>query len=61
MGTAGVLGNANNAFGSNMGLNATLDEVRIIATARSADWIAAEALNQTTPGSFYTVGVEVTP
>lgn len=35
-GAAGLLGNAPAAFGANMGLAATLDEVRIIASARSA-------------------------
>jgi len=60
-GTGGIIGNAEAAFGSNMGLTATVDEVRITTTARSADWIAAEALNQKTPGSFYTVGTEFIP
>lgn len=60
-GTGGTIGNAQAAFGSDMGINATLDEVRIIDTARNANWIAAEALNQTTPGSFYTVSAEQQP
>ena len=44
-----------------MGILATLDEVRIIGAVRSASWIAAEALNQKTPASFYSVGTELTP
>ena len=60
-GTDGYLGNAPSKFGVNMGLNATLDEVRIIAAARSPAWIAAEAANQTSPSTFYTVGSEQTP
>jgi hypothetical protein len=61
MGTAGYIGNAPIAFGTNMGLNATLDELRIINVARSPDWIAAEFANQKTPGTFYTVSAEQTP
>lgn len=60
-GTGGYLGNAPIAFGTNMGLNATLDEVRIINVARGAQWIAAEALNQGTPSAFYMVSSEQTP
>jgi hypothetical protein len=60
-GTAGTIGNAGALFGVDMGLNATLDEVRIIDAARNANWIAAEALNQTTPASFYTVSAEQQP
>jgi len=60
-GTAGYLGNAPAAFGTNMGVNATLDEVRIIGIARDADWIAAEAANQATPSTFYSIGAELPP
>jgi hypothetical protein len=60
-GTSGVIGNADSAFGTNMGILATLDEVRIINVARNASWIAAESLNQKTPGSFYSLGMEFTP
>jgi hypothetical protein len=60
-GSGGAIGNAQSAFGTNMGLNATLDEVRIINVARSASWLAAEALNQTSPGMAYTIGTEQTP
>ena len=35
-----------------------LDEARISATARSADWIASEYNNQSSPATFYTVGAE---
>jgi hypothetical protein len=61
MGTAKSIDNAPSAFGQNMGILATLDEVRIIGATCSGDWIAAEALNQKTPGSFYTVGTEFIP
>jgi hypothetical protein len=37
-----------------------LDEVRISNVARSADWILTEFNNQSDPGSFYTVGSEIT-
>ncbi len=37
-------------------LDGTLDEVRVISAARSADWVAAVADNLLTPGSFHTVG-----
>jgi hypothetical protein len=60
-GTAGTIGNAATAFGTNMGLNATLDEVRIINVARSASWLAAEALDQTSPGMAYMISAEQTP
>jgi RHS repeat-associated protein len=36
----------------------TLDEVRVSATARSADWIAAEYSDQSAPGSFYALSAE---
>jgi len=57
-GTAGSIGNAPAAFGTNMGLNATLDEVRIINVVRSTAWIAAELANQKNPATFYSVGPE---
>jgi len=60
-GTGGVIGNASTAFGLNMGINATLDEVRITNVTRSAQWLAAEALNQSDPGASYTVSAEQTP
>lgn len=60
-GTAGLIGNAPTAFGSNMGINATLDEMRIIDVARSANWLAAEALDQATPGNAYMISAEQTP
>jgi hypothetical protein len=60
-GTAGSIGNAAAAFGTNMGINATLDEVRITNVARNANWIAAEALNQTTPAASYSISAEQVP
>lgn len=38
----------------------SLDEVRISATARSANWIQTEYNNQNSPGTFYTLGSEET-
>lgn len=60
-GTAGLIANAPAAYGTNMGINATLDEVRITNVARSANWLAAEALNQATPAMSYTISAEQTP
>lgn len=60
-GMQGRIGNApggGGGFGSNMGLNGVVDEVRIATAARSAAWIAAEFANQTDPDGFYTVGAE---
>ncbi|MCK4918920.1 MAG: DUF2341 domain-containing protein, partial [Candidatus Pacebacteria bacterium] len=36
----------------------SIDEVRISNTARSADWIATEYNNQSTPTEFYSLGIE---
>lgn len=60
MGTLGRIGNAPGSFGSNMGLNAVVDEVRIATVARAPEWISTEFANQSAPASFYTVGTEVT-
>ena len=35
-----------------------IDEVRVSNAARSADWIATEYKNQSSPGTFYTLGSE---
>ena len=37
---------------------ATLDEIKVSNTARSAGWIATEYNNQSAPSSFYTMGSE---
>ena len=37
-------------------LNGALDEARISAEARSADWIATEYANESSPSTFYKVG-----
>jgi hypothetical protein len=42
----------------NMGINATLDEVRISTVARTHGWISTERANQSAPSTFYAVGVE---
>ena len=60
-GTEGRIGNApggGSGFGPNMGLNGTIDEVRIADVARSPGWIAAEFSNQNNPAGFYTGGAE---
>lgn len=57
-GAEGRIGNAPALFGMNMGLNGTIDEVRIASVSRTAGWIAAEYANQSDPASFYTVGDE---
>jgi hypothetical protein len=36
----------------------TLDEIRVSNAVRSADWIATEYNNQSSPGTFYTLGSE---
>jgi len=40
--------------------NGLLDEVRVSNVARSADWIATEYTNQSSPSTFYAVGPEQT-
>jgi hypothetical protein len=59
-GPDGFIGNVPTSagFGSNMGLNGTVDEVRIARRVRPPTWIAAEFANQSAPSSFYTVGPE---
>lgn len=39
-------------------LDGVVDEVRIVSAAMSADWIATEYANQSSPGSFYSLGSE---
>lgn len=39
-------------------LSGIMDEARVSNTPRSADWIATEYNNQSSPGTFYTLGVE---
>jgi hypothetical protein len=36
----------------------SLDEVRVSNAVRSADWIATEYNNQSSPATFYTLGSE---
>jgi hypothetical protein len=38
----------------------SLDEVRLSSSVRSADWIATEYNNQSSPSTFYTIGSETT-
>ena len=45
-------------FGSPAFLNGSLDEFRISANARSADWIATEYNNQSSPSTFYSLAAE---
>ena len=59
-GADGFIGNvpASAGFGANMGLNGSVDEVRIATRVRSPAWVAAEFANQSDPASFYAVGPE---
>lgn len=60
-GTQGRIGNApggGSGFGTSMGFNGIADEVRLSSIARSAEWIAAEFANQSSPDTFYEVGPE---
>jgi len=50
------LGIGENTDASGRTIDGRLDEVRISATARSADWICTSYNNQSDPGSFITVG-----
>ena len=52
------IGNSN--FTSRI-FNGKMDEVRFAGVARSADWIATEYNNQSSPSTFYTAGVENAP
>lgn len=58
-----TIGLADAYFGEELGsqfpLTGKLDEVRISSTNRSADWVATEYNNQSSPSTFYTVGSEV--
>ena len=58
-GTTGIIGHAPEpAYGTNTGLEATIDELRVATTARTAGWIATEYANQSSPGTFYSVGAD---
>ena len=46
------------AINSSEGWNGLIDEVRISSVARSADWIATEFNNQSSPASFFSMGQE---
>lgn len=62
-GNEGRIGNApggGTGFGTNMGLNGIVDEVRISTVVRSDAWIAAEFANQNDPDSFYSISAEQT-
>ncbi len=43
-------------FHGNYGFNGLVDEIRVSNTARSADWIATEYNNQSSPSTFYSLG-----
>lgn len=58
-GNTGWIGNVSDTdFGTNMNLNGQIDEVRIAAAVRTAEWIETEFNNQSNPSTFYTVGPE---
>src|SRR5208282_3513875 len=42
-------------------LNGSVDEVRVSSGSRSADWVATEYANQSSPSTFYTVEGQATP
>lgn len=42
-----------------MPYNGLIDEVRAASVARSADWITTEFNNQSSPGTFFSVGAEL--
>lgn len=44
--------------GNNWCMTGTLDEIHLSSTARSADWIKTEWNNQSSPGTFITLGTE---
>lgn len=48
-------------FGGSQFFIGQIDEVRIVDTARSADWLLAEYRNWSDPGTFYSVGSEIGP
>lgn len=64
-GTAGYLGFAPMPWGSMSttfcALNGSIDEARIATVARSAEYIATEFANQSSPETFYTVGPAIAP
>ena len=48
------------SYSADLYYNGQIDEFRLSSTARSADWIATEYINQNSPNTFYTVsGLEV--
>lgn len=58
-GASGVIGHAPEpAYGTNMGLVGSIDELRIATVARSPGWVATEYANQSAPATFYAVGAE---
>jgi hypothetical protein len=58
-GTTGIIGHAPEpAYGTNTGLEGTIDELRIATTARTTGWITTEYANQSSPSTFYGVGTD---
>ena len=47
-----------NAYDFNYGFSGAMDEVRTSSTVRSADWIATEYNNQSSPSTFYSLSPE---
>jgi hypothetical protein len=59
-GGSGYIANAPTGFApinQNLAFDGTLDEVRIASTVRTAQWLQTEFANQSSPQTFYTVGV----
>jgi len=44
--------------GSDSAIDGNADEVRILSTQNSEDWIATEYNNQNSPSTFYTIGIQ---
>ena len=61
-GNEGYLGYAPKEWGPSnavpVTLHGILDEVRIATAPRSAGWTSTEFANQSSPGTFYSVGAE---
>jgi MSHA biogenesis protein MshQ len=58
-GTMGIIGNAPSpSYGSDNGMDGTIDELRVATVIRDASWIATEYANQSAPNTFYAVGAE---
>ncbi len=44
----------------NLGVNGKIDEVQISSAYRSADWLLTQYYNQSSPSTFYNIGIQAT-